>query len=144
VTTDRRGSEAAHGEWVALGVWPKPSYWLEHMKEIATRPITAQEAEVLDLALRRGAMVPVQDSVLADVPSLKVVGICDCGCRSIYFARESRKDQCLADTWGRSADGKQIDVMVWGADGHVTCLDFVDHFSTGELPTPDSIGQPGE
>jgi hypothetical protein len=71
-------------------------------------------------------------------------GICGCGCRSIYFARESRKDQRLADTWGRTADGKQIDIMVWGADGHVTCLDFVDHFSTGELPTPDSIGQPGE
>jgi hypothetical protein len=24
------------------------------------------------------------------------------------------------------------------------CLDIVDHFSTGELPTPDSIGRQGE
>jgi hypothetical protein len=114
------------------------------MKEIPARPITTQEAEVLDLALRRRAIAPVPDSVLADVPSLKVIGICACGCRSIYFARESPKDQRLADTWGRTADGKQIDVIVWGADGHVTCLDFVDHFSTGELPTPDSIGWTGE
>ena len=114
------------------------------MKEIPARNITMQEAEVLDLALRRGAMTPVPDSVLANVPSLKVVGICTCGCRSIYFARESVKDRPLADTWARTADGKQIAVMVWGADGRVTCLDFVDLFSTGELPTPDSIGQPSE
>jgi hypothetical protein len=114
------------------------------MKEIPARPITMQEAKVLDIALRRGAMAPLPDSVFADVPSLKVVGICACGCRSIYFARESRKDQRLADTWGRTADGRQIDVMVWGVDGHLTCLDFVDHFNTGELPTPDSIGRPGE
>jgi len=114
------------------------------MKEIPARPITTQEGEILNLALTLGALAPVADSVLAGVPSLKVVGICGCGCRSIYFARESRKDQRLADTWGRTADGKQIDIMVWGADGHVTCLDFVDHFSTGDLPTPDSIGQPGE
>jgi len=114
------------------------------MKEITPRSITTQEAEVLDLALRRGAMVPVPDSVLADLHSLKVVGTCTCGCRSIYFERESSKDQRLADTWGRTADGKQIDVMVWGAAGRMTCLDFVDHFSTGELPVPDSIGRPSE
>lgn len=95
----------------------------------------------MDLALRRGATAPVPDSMLADVRSLQVVGICPCGCRSIYFERESRKDGRLADTWGRTADGKQIDVMVWCADGRVTCLDLVDHFSTGELPTPESIGR---
>ena len=112
------------------------------MREIPARAITTEEAEVLALALKRGAIAPVPDQILADVPSLEVVGVCTCGCRSIYFARESRKDQRLADTWGRTANDKQIDVMVWGADGHVTCLDFVDHFSTGELPTPDSIGRP--
>jgi hypothetical protein len=111
------------------------------MKEVPARPITTEEAEVLELALRRGAMAPVPDAVLADVRSLQVLGVCPCGCRSIYFARESRKDGRLADTWGRTADGKQIDVMVWGADGQVTSLDLVDHFSTGELPTPDSIGR---
>jgi hypothetical protein len=114
------------------------------MKEIPARSITTQEAEILDLALKRGALVPVADALLADIPALKVVGICTCGCRSIYFEPESRKDQRLADTWGRTADGKQIDVMVWGANGHVTCLDFVDHFSTGEFPIPNSIGQRSE
>jgi hypothetical protein len=83
------------------------------MKEIAERPITIQESEVLGLALRRGAMAPVPDSVLAEVPALKVVGICGCGCRSIYFARESRKDQRLADTWGRTAEGKPNRLTLW-------------------------------
>jgi len=114
------------------------------MRPAAERPISEHEARVLELALRRGAVTPIAESIFADVSSLRVVGECACGCRSIYFARESRKDQRLADTWGRTAGGKQIDVMVWGADGHVTCLDFVDHFSTRELPTADSIGKPPE
>jgi hypothetical protein len=111
------------------------------MKEVPARPITSQEAEVLDLALRRGALAEVPESLLAEVPSLEVVGVCPCGCRSIYIARESAKERRLADTIGRTADGMQIDVMVWGAEGRVTCLDLVDYLSTGELPTPDSIGK---
>jgi hypothetical protein len=114
------------------------------MREVPARVITTEEAEVLERALRRGAIAPVPDWALADVPLLEVVGVCTCGCRSIYSAHESRKDRRLADTWGRTADGKQIDVIVWGADGRVTCLDLIDHFSTGELPTPDSIGRQGE
>jgi hypothetical protein len=66
------------------------------MKEIPARSITTQEAEILDLALKRGALVPVADALLADMPALKVVGICTCGCRSILFEPESRKDQRLA------------------------------------------------
>jgi hypothetical protein len=30
--------------------------------------------------------------------------------------------------------------MVWGAEGRLTSLDLVDHHSTGQLPTPESIG----
>jgi len=96
---------------------------------------------VLDLALRRGALAEVPETLLAKVPSLEVVGICPCGCRSIYFARESAKERRLADIIGRTTDGKQIDVMVWGAEGRVTCLDLVDYLNTGELPTPNSIGK---
>jgi hypothetical protein len=116
---------------------------LERMKEVAARPITPQEAEVLDLALRRGALISVPESMLANVASLQMIGVCPCGCRSIYFAPESRKDVRLADTIGRTADGKQIDVMVWGAEGRLSALDLVDYFGTGELPTAESIGQYG-
>ena len=111
------------------------------MKEVPARPLTAHEAEVLDLALQRGAVVSVPDSVLRGVLSLEVVGVCTCGCRSIYFAGESRKDKRLADTWGHTADGKRIDVLVWGSEEKVTSLDLVDYLSTGELPTPESIGR---
>jgi hypothetical protein len=69
------------------------------------------------LALRRSALVPLPESVLADVPLLRVVGLCACGCRSIYFAPESSKDKRLAVSIGRTTKGKQIDVMVWGTDG---------------------------
>jgi hypothetical protein len=90
------------------------------MRPVAERPISEHEARVLELALRRGAVTPISKLIFADVSSFRVVGECACGCRSIYFARESRKDQRLADTWGRTAGGIQIDVMVWRADGRVT------------------------
>ena len=96
---------------------------------------------MLELALRRGALEPVSESLLAEVPLLRVVGVCPCGCRSLYFSPESRKDTRLADTWGQTADGKHIDILVWGAGGRVAALDLVDYFSTGELPTPGSIGR---
>ncbi len=99
---------------------------------------------MLGRALERGAIDAVSQAMLTEVPSLEVVGICTCGCRSIYFARESRKDKRLADTWGHTADGKQMDVMVWGSEGRITCLDLVDYLSTGELPTPESIARPVE
>jgi len=91
------------------------------MKEIPARSITTQEAEILDLALKRGALVPVADALLADMPALKVVGICTCGCRSIYFEPESRKDQRLAARTGcssaatccRKADGHDLDSVKW-------------------------------
>jgi len=114
------------------------------MRPVAERSISEHEAKVLEIALRRGAVTSISESVFSGVSSLRVVGECACGCRSIYFSRESRKDQPLANTWGRTAGGKQIDVMIWGADGHVTCLDLVDHFSTRELPTLESIGKPLE
>jgi hypothetical protein len=116
----------------------------QRMKRVTERAITAEEAEVIELALRRGALVPLPDSMLADVPLLRVIGLCACGCRSIHFAPEARKDKRLADTIGRTADGKQIDIMVWGTDGQVTALDLVDYSSTGELPTPESIGRYAE
>jgi hypothetical protein len=110
------------------------------MRQVAERPISEHEAKVLELALRRGAETSIPDSIFADVTSLRVIGECACGCRSVYFSPESRKDVVLANTTGKTADGKQIDVMVWGAEGRLTSLDLVDHHSTGQLPTPESIG----
>jgi hypothetical protein len=115
---------------------------LERMKEVPARLIAPQELAVLERALRVGAIEPLSDSVFAELPALQVIGVCPCGCRSLYFSGESRGDRRIADTWGRTAEGAQIDIMVWARDGHVAALDLVDYLSTGQLPTLQSIGQP--
>lgn len=116
----------------------------QRMKEIAAREITAQEAEVLELALQRGRLVALPDSVFANLRELRVVGVCECGCRSIYLSPESQTDRRVADTFGRTADGRHVDVMVWGVDGRITALELVDCQSAGQLPMPDSIGRPAD
>jgi hypothetical protein len=75
------------------------------------------------------------------LPNLTVIGLCTCGCRSVYFAPESGEDRVIADTWGKTADGEFIGVMVWSCGGSITSLDVVDYLSTGKLPSPDSIGE---
>jgi hypothetical protein len=112
------------------------------VEPVEPRPIDPEELAVLREALLRGAIAPVPEAVVAALPSLTVVGVCSCGCKSVYFAPESHEDRIIADTWGKTADGKFIGVMVWSLGGSITSLDLVDHLSTGKLPLPESIGAP--
>ena len=75
---------------------------------------------MLALALRRGARVSIPESMFVHVPFLRVVGLCSCGCRSIYFSPQSQRGRVLVDTFGRTADGKQIEILVWGIGARVT------------------------
>jgi hypothetical protein len=111
------------------------------MRAVTPRPIAPEELAVLERALRVAPVATVSDSVFAELTTLQVVGVCTCGCRSVYFSAESHGDMRIADTWGRTLDGAQIDIMVWTRGGHVAALDLVDYLSTGQLPTLESIGQ---
>ena len=77
--------------------------------------------------------------MLNSLESLSVVGVCECGCRSIYFTPIDRNDARIANGVGQTADGKFVDVMVWAKDDVVTALDIVDYESSGQLPTSESI-----
>ena len=109
------------------------------VKEIAPRPIAVDELAVLEAALLRAPVEPISTTVIAGLRSLNVVGLCECGCKSVYFSAISRKDRRVADGMGVTASGKRVEVMVWANGDDIEALDIVDFESSGELPDPSSI-----
>lgn len=73
--------------------------------------------------------------MVEEVESLKVVGECECGCRSLYFKEIEKGDYSVADGVGYLADDEKIEVIVWASAGHVAALELVDHGGKGQLPT---------
>jgi len=109
------------------------------MKCISPRPIAPEEVAVLDAALQRAALVPAPAALLRATKALKVVGVCDCGCRSLYFRLPSSEDFRIADATGLLADGTRIDVMVWAWGEEVAALEIVDHVGQGALPIAATV-----
>ena len=111
------------------------------MIPVAERALSSAETAVLESALRQSALVQVNDTMLSTLSALRVVGICACGCKSVYFEPIAKEDTLLADTWGTAPGGGHLGIMVWGREGRVTALDIVDYESKGELPVIETIGK---
>lgn len=109
------------------------------MRVIPARPIQHTEAAVVRNALLKAPFGQVPQSMLREVQSLKVVGVCECGCRSIYFGPTDKSDYRVADGIGYLADGDRIEVMVWASEGHLSSLELVGHAGKGQLPAAESI-----
>jgi hypothetical protein len=109
------------------------------MKAISPRPIKADEVAVLEAALLGAPPGSISPDWVADLRSLIVVGICECGCRSLYFSPTGAKDRPIATSVGRTPSGKFVEVMIWVAADRVSALDIVDYESSGELPAVDTI-----
>lgn len=106
------------------------------MKSIPTRPIAPAEAAIVRDALLKAPLDEISASMVAEVELLKVVGECECGCRSLYFRQIEKSDYRVADGVGYMADGEKVGIMVWSAEnGHVAALEIVDHGGKGQLPT---------
>jgi hypothetical protein len=107
------------------------------MKPIAARSLSAEEAQVLRAALDTA---PSHDIALGtDVSALKVVGVCECGCRSLYFLPGQLGERPVIEGCGRTPNGRSMEFMLWEANGQLAVLDIIDHESTGLLPTPESL-----
>lgn len=109
------------------------------MKEITPRPIQPDELAVLKAALERAPIESISESVISSINSLNVIGLCECGCKSIYFLPINRKDRRIADGVGRTLTGKFVEIMVWASENNLHSLDIVDYESSGKLPLVESI-----
>ena len=109
------------------------------MKASCPRPIAPDELAVLGAALLRAPLKPIAPAMKSSLSSHNVVGVCECGCRSVYFSPINRKDSRIADGIDRIPDGKRVEVVVLAVGDVVTKLEIVDYESSGALPLPATV-----
>ena len=82
-----------------------------------------------------------------DVDSLRVVDVCQCGCASFELApsdspyRPSGYGSQVTDAYGKTSDGRDVGLILWGADGHLTYLELYSLAAQPpfDLPAPDTV-----
>ena len=109
------------------------------MKAITPRSITADEAAVINQALRRAGVKATPEDIIRTIISLRVIGECECGCRSIQFESREGEEYMLADGVGYLRNGERVDVIVWGRDLSIASLELVDHRGSGMMPEASTI-----
>lgn len=90
-------------------------------------------------ALRKAALSSIPNQMLRQVESLRVVGVCECGCASLYFRAPAAGDARVADGLGSLPSGERVEILVWAPAGHLSSLELVDHAGRGTMPTAESV-----
>jgi hypothetical protein len=91
------------------------------------RAISPNEIKVVQWLLDH-ALVDVTEYRLRPLEQLRVVGVCPCGCTSLYFEPEKQpeKVKMLADELAAYPDGQQAGLILWGRDGKIVWLEVYD------------------
>jgi hypothetical protein len=105
---------------------------MEHSESIMTaaeeRPISPAEAAIVRWMVLnapvRGSTVHLEPGVAA----LRVVGRCSCGCPSVDFASHGQAPPArpIADAIGRTQDGVEVGVILWGRENVITGLEIYE------------------
>ena len=107
------------------------------------RSLSQEEASLLEWLLTHGRSDASQ--YRPQIPKLRVVSRCGCGCPTIDFAigtvRKNGLSQIIADAEGTSPEGVHIGVIVHVREGEISELEV--YSTTGEknvrLPKPESL-----
>lgn len=110
------------------------------MKTIPPRSLEPNEAAVVRNALLRAAVRPVGSEMLDQIEKLNVVGVCDCGCPSVYFREIESGDCIVADAVGYAPGEERIGIAIWvSSHGQIAALEMIDHGRSNPLPPAESI-----
>jgi len=112
------------------------------MKLIDRRPVTALEAEAIRALLQRAPHGVLSDASGSEASALWVVGICECGCDSLYFdgTNESGSQFIIADGLGYTEDGEAVGLILWAFGSQIVELEIYNHTERpARLPPPASI-----
>jgi hypothetical protein len=108
------------------------------------RPLTREEADLLRWLLEHG--FPGVAEFLPQVGRLTVVGMCTCGCPTVYFALDDipvkRKGEKLISDHLASVDESPVGVMVFETGGRISSLEVYSLPGSDKpfgLPAIDSI-----
>ena len=111
------------------------------MNPVSPRPLTEREKAVIQAALNRAPFGPAQPDSTC-VASLRVVGVCECGCDSVFFRESSVGvvEDRVADGVGETAAGEEVGVILWATEGLPTHLELYNYGENApRLPEPDTV-----
>jgi hypothetical protein len=91
------------------------------------RQITPPEAAVVRWLLDNSYIPEVSAYTRISTQSLRVVGECTCGCRSIDFSADTAGGSILSDALAVYPDAQEAELILWGRDGQIIALEVVDH-----------------
>lgn len=109
------------------------------------RELTATESDLLAWVVEHSADDP--HPFLTQIPNLRVVGRCSCGCPTIELALSRRPHpreivaQLVAEADGNSPEGIPVGVLVFAKDGVLSELEVYSRSGEGpfSLPSPDAL-----
>jgi hypothetical protein len=101
------------------------------------RPITESEAAIVHWLLSHTAIGDVSGYGETSISGLRVVGGCDCGCRSIDFVSDTRGGELIADALAVYPDGQEAGLILWGRAGAITALEVYDHHPDSSHRMPE-------
>jgi len=108
------------------------------------RSLSSEELALLEWLVDRGR--PDAGEYRDQIPKLRVVSKCGCGCPTVDFAigptRKIGPSQIIADGEGKSPEGAAVGVILHVREGEISELEV--YSTTGEatifsLPRPESI-----
>ena len=108
------------------------------------RPISPTEIAVIRAALERFPVSSEFTALSAQLPQLRAVDQCSCGCDSVDFVLHGQTPPAspIADGVGTTPKGGSIGLIVWGTSDAITGLEVYD-LGAGDddlrLPTVESI-----
>jgi hypothetical protein len=100
------------------------------------RQVAPEEAAVVRWLLDHSYVSEASAYAGASTESLRVMGECTCGCRSIDFSPDTAGASIISDAPVVYPDGQEAEVILWGRDGQITALEVIDHTegTSGRLP----------
>jgi len=99
------------------------------------RPLSAEEKALADFLL--SAEFPGRDELRVQLDSVKVVGICECGCGTVELAVEGDVPRSVCrEPIPIEAHDDALDVLLFVRDGVLSSLEIVDYKDRRPLPYP--------
>jgi hypothetical protein len=103
---------------------------MEHSESIVRaaedRPISPSEAAIVRWMVLNAPVRGSTAHLETGIADLRVVGRCSCGCPSVDFASHGQAPPArpIADAIGRTEDGGEVGVILWGRENAITGLEI--------------------
>jgi hypothetical protein len=117
----------------------------EDLRAKIRRDLNSAERDLLRWVLKRSAAEP--ERYLEQIPRLRVVGRCGCGCPTVDLALEGQPHsrdavaRLIAEAEGQSPEGISVGVLVFAKDEVLSVLEVysVAGDALFSLPSPDAL-----